>query len=81
MNAAHEPVETQQRAPTDDREVLDVKAAAALLGCDRHLIYQLVRQEKISVIKLGPQTWRFVRARLLSEIQAIADTRVQEAKR
>jgi excisionase family DNA binding protein len=77
VNAAHEPVEAQQRAPGDDREVLDVKAAAALLGCDRHLIYQLVQQGTISVIRLGPQTWRFVRSRLLSEIQAIADDPVK----
>lgn len=74
MIPSHEATEAVERPVSDDRDVLDVKSAAALLGCDRHLIYQLVRQGKISVIRLGPQTWRFVRARLLSEIQAIADS-------
>ena len=73
MNADSRPQGDRTGESTSDRDILTTKQAAALVGVDRHTLYRLAREGKISVIKIGPETWRFIRSTLLAELAAMGD--------
>ena len=73
MNASQSPQDDRTAASGDDRDILTTKQAAALVGVDRHTLYRLAREGKISVIKIGPETWRFIRSTLLAELAAMGE--------
>ncbi len=59
---------------TTVRPLLTVKEAADLLGVNRHTVYNLIKADKIPVVKLSPQVWRIPRAMLIQRLEELAAT-------